>query len=181
MTAGNTIQSTYRRDANFVPITTDGLTVTDIQTLVGNNTTVAVPIFSITGVVEIRAIFGVITTALGSNITAAYWRLNDATNQSNITVNTGTTLSAAPAGSNIVKNGLAAAALVLLSSSQERISEPTTLETTYFSPFIAVQKTGSVATNIEFVYTTTNTPTSGVIEFFVRFLPLSADGNVVGL
>lgn len=181
MTAGNTINSTYRRDANYVPITTDGLTVTDNQVLIGNNTTVVVPIFRIIGSVEIRALFGVVTTAFGANNTAAYWRLNDQTTQSNITLNTGTTLSAASVGATIVKKGLAAAALTLLDSTQERVSEPTTLETTYFSPFVAVQKTGGIETDIEFVYSTTDTPTTGAVTFFVRFLPLSADGNVIGL
>lgn len=175
-----TISSTYWRDGNRVPITTDGLTTIDTQTLVGNNTTVAVPLYTVTGMVEIRAIWGVVTTVLGSNLTACYWRLNDATAQSDITLNTGTALSAAAAGSIFVKKGLAATALTLLSNSQERVSEPTTLETTYFSPFVAVAKT-AVTTNIEFVYTTTNTPTSGVIDFYIRWLPLSSTANITAL
>lgn len=168
--------ATFFRDADFVPITSEGLISKDTQTLTANNTTANVPIFGITGAVEIIGLWGVVTTALGNN-TAAYWRLNDSTAQSNITLNTGTTLSSAAAGSIIVKNGLAAAALTLLTSAQERVSEPTTLETFYFSRFIAVQK-NAVATNIEFTYTTTDTPTSGVIDFYVRWLPLSATAAV---
>lgn len=173
--------STYWRDANSVPITADGVYLKDTQTLVGNNASgVVVPIFGITGTVEVRGLYGVVTTALGANNTAAYWRLNDGTAQSSITLSTGTTLSAAPAGSTIVKKDVASAALTLLSSSQERVSEPTTLETFYFSPFVAVKK-GTAATNIEFVYSTTDAPTSGVIDFWVRWLPLSADANIVAL
>lgn len=175
-----TYAATYSRDGNRVPITNGGFWVTDTQTLVGNNTTVAVPIYTVTGSVEISAIYGVITTVLGSNVTAAAWRLNDSSAQSDITLSTGTTISAAAAGSIIVKKGLAAAALTLLTSAQERVSEPTTLETTYFSPFVAVAKT-AVTTNIEFVYTTSNAPTSGVITFFLRYLPLSADGAITAL
>lgn len=173
----STVNASFWRDNNRVPITTDGVTIADSQTLTGNNTTVAVPIFRVTGIVEVRGLWGVVTTVLGSNNTAAYWRLNDQSAQSDITVSTGTTLSSAAVGSIIVKKGLAAAALTLLTSAQERVSEPTTLETTYFSPFVAVKKPGA-NTDIEFVYTTTNTPTSGAIKFYARFLPLSDDGNL---
>lgn len=172
-----TIPATFWRDGNRIPITTDGIVSIDSQVLTGNNTTVNVPLFTITGSIEVRGLWGVVTTVLGANNTAAYWRLNDQSNQSNITLNTGTTLSAAAAGSTIVKKGLAAAALTLLSASQERVSEPTTLETTYFSPFVATALPGA-ATNIEFTYTTTDAPTSGAIDFYLRWLPLSKNATV---
>lgn len=168
----------YPRDDNDVPITNGGLQSTESITLSANNTTANVPLFHITGTVQVTALYGVVTTVLGANNTAAFWRLNDQTNQSNITVNTGTTLSAASVGSVIVKKDVASAALTLLSASQERVSEPTTLETLYFSPFVAVQKTGGVTTDIEFTYTTTDAPTSGAIQFFCQWLPVSADGRV---
>lgn len=174
------IAASFWRDANRVPITTDGVISTDVQTLTANNTTANVAIFTVAGSIEVRAIWGVVTTVLGANHTAAYWRVNDATNQSNITLNTGTTLSAAPENSLIVKNGLAAAALVYLSAAQERVSEPTTLETTYFSPFLIVSK-DDVTTNIEYTYSTTDQPHSGQITFYLRWLPLSADANVTSL
>jgi hypothetical protein len=147
------------------------------KTLSANNTTAAVPIFRIIGAVDVVALWGVVTTALGSNNTAAYWRLNDQTAQVNITVSTGTTLSSAPAGSIIVKKDLAANALVLKSSAAGAISEPTTLETSFFSPFVLVKKS-SANTDIEFVYTTNQTPTSGVIQFFVEWRPLSEGASI---
>lgn len=171
-------QGAMLRDDNDSPVLGTGLTLSNSKTLVGNNTTVAVPIFHITGVVQVLAIWGNVTTVLGANNTAAYWRLNDQTNQSDITLSTGTTLSALSVGSIIVKKGLAAAALTALSASQERVSEPTTLETPYFSPFVAVQKTGGVTTDIEFVYTTTDTPTSGVINFYVQYIPLGSGSKI---
>lgn len=175
-----TLTSSFWRDANRVPIAIDGIITTDSQTLVGSNTTVAVPIFTITSAVQIQGIWGVVTTVLGSNNTAAYFRLNDSAAQSDITLSTGTTLSSAAVGSIIVKKGLAAAAVTLLTSAQERVSEPTTLETPYFSPFVVVAKT-AVTTNIEFVYTTTQTPTTGAITFYVRWLPLATDSAVTAL
>lgn len=175
------IQNTaFSLDANYQPITEDGITIADSQTLIGNNTTTVVPLFGVTGTIEVRGLWGVVTTDLGANNTAAYWRLNDQTSQVNITLNTGTTLSAIKAGSVIVKKGLAGAALTKIDNAAGVISEPTTLETTYFSPFVMTKKTAA-ATNIEFVYTTTDAPTSGVIQFFLRYLPVSADANVTAL
>lgn len=165
------------RDDNDNPVTGVGLFVSNSKTLTGNNTTVNVPIFTVTGSVQILGIWGNITTTLGANNTAAYWRLNDQTAQSNITLNTGTTLSGAVAGSVIVKKDLVSAALTFLNASQERVSEPTTLETSYFSPFVAVAKPGAV-TNIEFTYTTTDTPTSGVINFYVQYIPIGSGSRV---
>src|SRR5205085_155137 len=117
----------------------------------------------------------VVITVLGANHTASAFRLNDQTAQVNITLNTGTDISAVAAGSVIVKKGVATAAVTLLNNSAGRVSEPATLETTYFSPFVITKKTAAT-TNIEYVYATTDTPTSGVIQFFIRWLPLSADG-----
>lgn len=159
-------------DDNDKPVAGPGVFISNSKTLTGNNTTVAVPIFHVTGAVQVLAIWGTVTTVLGANVTAAYWRLNDQTAQSDITLATGTALSALTVGSVIVKKALAATALLALSASQERVSEPTTLETMFFSPFVAVQKTGNVTTDIEFVYTTTDTPTSGVISFYCQYLPI---------
>lgn len=174
------IGTSFWRDANSVPIAIDGITSGNVKSMVGNNTTTAVPLFTVTGAIEVRAIYGVVTTALGANHTAAYWRLNDQSAQANITLNTGTTLSAKGVGTTLVKKGLATAALVALDSAAGVVSEPTSLETPYFSPFTLVAKNGAT-TNIEYVYTTTDTPTSGAIQFFVRWLPLSADANVTAL
>jgi hypothetical protein len=175
------ILGAFRRDGNRVPIQAFGVQNSKVQTLTGNNTTVATPLFGVTGSVYFFGIWGVVTTVLGANNTAAFYRLNDQTAQPAITLATGTALSAASVGSVIVKTGLAAAAVTLINSSAGRVNEPTTLETQLFSPFSVVQKTAGVATNIEFSYTTTDTPTSGVIQHFVGWTPLSADGNVTVL
>ena len=174
------ITEAFPRDANNVPITTDGLISTTSKALTGNNTTVAVPIFTVTGIIECRGLWAEVTTVLGANNTAAYFRFNDGSAQSDITLSTGTTLSAAGAGSDLVKKGLAGAAVTLLTAAQERVSEPTTIETTYFSPFVLTAK-AAVATNIEFVYSTTDQPHSGTIKFYLRWLPLVTSSNVIAL
>ena len=159
----------------------EGLLLTQVsKTLTASNETAAVPLFRLTGSVEVRQLYGVVTTVLGANHTAAYFRLNDQTAQSDITLNTGTTMSSAAVGSLFVKKGLAAAAFTLLTSAQERVSEPTTLETPYFSPFVIVKKPAA-NTDIEYVYTTTTEPTTGAIQFFVRWLPLSAGSGLVSV
>lgn len=174
-----TLSASFFRDANRVPLTIDGITSADSQVLIGNNTTVAVPIFTITGDIEVRGLWGVVTTVLGANNTAAYWRLNDQTAQVNITLNTGTTLSAAAAGSLIAKYTTVGSALVLSTSAAGRIHE-TTANHEELQPFTIVAKNGAT-TNIEFVYSTTDTPTSGAIQFFLRWLPLSINSNVTPL
>jgi hypothetical protein len=154
--------------------------VTKSQTLSASGATAATAIFGVTGCVEVLRLWGVVTTTLGANHTAAAYRLNDQTAQVDITLNTGTALSAAAAGSVIAKAGLAAAAVVLINNSAGRVNEPTTLETTYFSPFVLTKKTAAT-TNIEYRYTTSDTPTSGVIQHFVEWRPVSADGSLVAL
>lgn len=174
-----TLAASYSRDANRVPITTDGLVISNSQTLSGSNTTVNTAIFTITGTVEIRGLWGVVTTVIGANHTAGLYRLNDQTAQVGITAS-GAILSGLAVGTTVVKKGLATAALTLLDNAAGRVSEPTTLETPYFSPFVVMKKTGAL-TQIEYSYATTDTPTSGAIQHFLRFLPLSADANVIAV
>lgn len=166
-------------DANnrIITNTNYGITSTKSQTLTGNNTTVVTPLFRISGTVEVRAIYGVVTTVIGANHTAGLYRLNDQTAQVAISAS-GATLSGLAAGTTIVKKGLAAAALTLLDNAAGRVSEPTTLETSYFSPFVVMKKTDA-NTDIEYSYATTDAPTSGVIQHFLRWVPLSIDANVV--
>ncbi len=167
------------RDDNDSPISGFGLILSNSKNLTASNAAgTAVPIFHITGSVQVLGLWGVVTTALGVACTATYWRLNDQTTQSNITLNTGTDISAASKGAIIVKKGLAAAALTLLDSTQERVSEPTTLETMYFSQCVLVQKTGGITTDIEFLYSTTDTPTTGTINFYVQYFPLGAGSKI---
>ena len=170
----------FVRDANRVPVTQYGLIVPKSFSLTANGT-VTSAIFTITGTVCVRALYGIVTTALGSNVTAAYWRLNDATQQSNISLNTGTTISSAGIGSSLVRLSVAGVALTLNDNSQERVMDPVAATAPdVFMPFVVVQKVGSVATNIEFCYATNNT-SLGAITFYCGFVPLSSDGNVAAL
>lgn len=176
------VSASFWRDANNVPIADDGVMVSKAITLSGNNTTVATPIFQLTGSVEVRALYGVVMTTLGSNVTAAYWRLNDQTAQVSISLATGTTLSTYAVGSLLSRRSIASVALFGQNSVATTVHDPVAATApSYFMPFAIAQKTGGVQTNIEFVYTTTNTPTTGAITFYCRYIPLSEDAKLVAV
>lgn len=173
------VSGSFNRDANYVPITTHGVVSVKSQTLSGSNATVATPLFGITGIVELRSLYAVVTTDLGTNHTAGAYRLNDQTAQVDITLSTGSTLSSFKAGSMAYKKGLVGTALTVINNSAGRANESTaSLET--FSTLILTKKTAA-ATNIEYVYATTETPTSGVLQHFFGWYPISADANVTVL
>lgn len=175
----NVITSTFRRDGNAVPITWAGITTLDSQVLVGNNTTVAVPIYTVTGQVEITALYGVITTALGNN-TTAFFRTNDGSTQNAITLATGTTLTSAIAGGLISKKAGVGTALTLTAATSAQVMESATAGATTFQDFI-INSNPLATSNIEFVYSTTDTPTTGAITFYIRWVPLTAGANITAL
>lgn len=146
-------------------------------TLIVNNTTGSVVMFTVTGTVRIHALWGEVTTVLSSNVTAAHLRLNDQTATVDVTLNTGVTLSAAGVGSVIYKENLAAAALIYKSNAAGFFDESTPAGQLDFTPFILGKKTAAVTT-LDLRYTTTNTPATGVIQWNALWTPLSADGNL---
>jgi hypothetical protein len=167
----------FMRDDNSVPITWRGLIASNSKTLIGNNATVAVPIFTVTGQVEITGIWGVITTALGNN-TAAYWRTNDGTTQNSITLSTGTSLTTAIVGGVISKKAGVATALTLTAATSPQVLESATAGATYFQDFVVIANPLATS-NIEFVYTTTDTPTTGAIPFYIRWVPITRGSSIV--
>lgn len=158
---------------------TNGLS--NSKTLSANLASANVPIFGITGTVRVTKLYGVVTTTLGANHTGAFFRLNDQTSQINITLNTvGSTLSAFTAGAWLGKTGLNTLLLSVKNNNAGQFTEALAAATNLFSEFTVIKKTGA-ATNIEYNYSTTDTPTSGVIQFFIEYQPLSADGSVAAL
>lgn len=173
-----TQKGVFPRDDNNVPIVQLGLATPENLTVQGSGSSpYTTPIFTITGTVLVNAIYGVITTTLG-NHTAASWRLNDQSAQVYITAVGGTSLTNKTAGSVIVKKDVVSAAVTLIDNSAGRISEPTTLETMYFSPFIATKKTGAL-TQIEYCYATTDSAGIGALTFYCAWVPISSDGRVI--
>lgn len=149
-------------------------------TFTGNNTTVATAIFTVTGAVMVTRIWGEVTTDFGANHTDAHFRVNDQTATDQIiTKATTLTLNGISDGAVIFKTGLITAVATYKSADVGSVYEPTTLQTSIFTPFVVIQKTGGIQTDIEYVYTTTDTPTSGAMKFYVSYYPLTEDGSVV--
>lgn len=156
-------------------------TITNSKTLTGSNATVAVPLFRFTGPALIKKLYGVVTTNLGANHTAGYFRMNDQSAQVAITTSiVGATLSGFVAGGIIMKTGLAAAVAGVKNGNAGGIVEPTTLETLLASEFMLTAKNGA-NTDLEYVYTTTDTPTSGVIQFAVEYQLIGTATTITAL
>ena len=174
----STTVSTFPRDANRVPITQLGTVVSKDVTFTANGT-VAVILFHVTGNVLINALYGVVSTALGSNHTAAHWRINDQTATTQvITAAAGTTLSSFKAGSLIARTSIVSVALVGLNSNTGLVNDPVAATSVdYFMPFTVTQKAGGIQTDIEYVYTTNNT-SLGAMTFYCNFIPLNGSGDV---
>lgn len=153
--------------------------ISNSKTINGNLATVNVPIFGFTGVVRVVKLWGIVTTTLGANHTAPLFRLNDQTAQVAITA-AGAALNAAPVGTLIAKSALAATGTKLGVASVGVVVEPGLAEVVVWSEMIVIQKNGA-ATNIEYQYITTDAPTSGVIQFFMEYDPISANGAVAAL
>ena len=138
--------------------------------------------FRVTGTVEVTQLYAIVTTALGSNITAAHWRSNDQTATLPISAAAGTTLSSFVAGSKLTRSSLVSVALTGNNASAAKVIDPVAATApAVHMPFEVVQKTGGVQTDIEFTYTTTNTPTSGVIRHFVEWQPISDGATLVAV
>lgn len=174
------VSSSFWRDANRVPITQHGLVVEKEVTFTGNNDTIVTPIFSVTGIVEVLKLWGVCTTTFGANHTDAHFRVNDQTATDQIiTKATTLDLSGISPGALIAKTGLITAVATYKSADAASVYEPTTLQTDIFTPFTVTQKTGDIQTDIEYVYTTSDSPTSGAMKFYAGFLPLSEGATLV--
>lgn len=160
-----------------IAILSGHMQTTNSKTFVGNNATVFVPIFGITGNVRIFELYMVVTTVLGANHTGSMFRANDQTMQLALASTSSVALSGAPAGSMAISLGYSGSQAGAVVNTTGGIKQPASTGTTLFSDFIMLQKSGT-ATNIEYGYATTDAPTSGAAEFFIIWEPLSAGAMV---
>ncbi len=145
-----------------------------------NNTTVSVGLFRVTGSVYVYKLYGVVTTVLSSNQTAAHWRLEDGTNTPAVSLAAGTTVSSATVGALISRTGLAATALSLSNGDQARVLDANSAGNDGLSSFMIIQKNGTNS-DLVYRYSTTNAPATGAIQFFMEWEPLSAGATVTAL
>src|SRR4030067_2305741 len=104
------------RDDNGQVVDIGGFRTKASLTLDASNETKVEPLFRVTGSIQVNKLYGVVTTVVGANHTAAYWRLNDQTAQEDISLNIGTTISSAGVGSILTRRSLVNAALILVNS-----------------------------------------------------------------
>jgi hypothetical protein len=170
----------FPRDDNRVPITSEGVQVT--KAIVTNSTaaTAVVPIFTVTGSVKVKSLYGVVTTTLGSNQTAAHWRLNDQTVATQvISLVTGTTVSNAAVGSLLIRHSLVSVALKLSTAAAGVVFDPVAATAPdLMMPFGVIQKVGGILSQIEYVYTTNQNPTTGAITFYINYIPLTPTSRI---
>jgi hypothetical protein len=175
-----TSASSFWRDANRIPITQNGLLVTKSYTFISTGTLV-IPLFSVTGTVQLLSLYGIVTTALAANHRVGAFRLNDQTAQVQITSATGPTMDSAPIGSMIIADVLAATAATFKSSAAGAVFQPATAGINPFSGSILTQKDGGIETDIEYRFTSSTNPTTGAMQFFCGFVPISSGGNIAAL
>lgn len=146
-------------------------------TLNVSNTTGSKVVYTVTGFVWVHALWAEVTTVISANHTAGHLRTNDQTANIDVTLNTGITLSGLAVGTVIYKESLTAAALQLKSNAAGCFEEPATAGIPSFSPFILGKKTAAVTT-LDYRYTTTDAPSSGVLTWHALWSPITADGGL---
>lgn len=148
-------------------------------TLTGNSQTLSQVVFTVTGAVLVQGMWGEVTTVIGANHTAAHLRLNDQTATVDITAAIGIVLSGLAAGTIVAKTTDANTGLTLKDNAAGALMEATSASGIQeaMHPFAVIKKNGAVTT-IDYRYTTTDAPTSGVITWHALWFPLSANGNL---
>jgi len=173
----------FGRDGNRVPVTQNGMVVSKAVSFTANGAATAMPLFTVTGTVEVLSLWGVVTTAIGSNHTAAYWRINDQTIATQvISAASGTTVSSLPIGTVLSRRSLISVALTASTSATGLVTDPVAATVpNYFMPLLITAKSGTTdLTNIEYVYSTNNT-SLGAMTFYVGYVPLTTDGSITAI
>jgi hypothetical protein len=130
--------------------------------------------------VWVLGIWGEVTTTISAAHTLGHLRLNDQTATIDMTVSAGgLNLSGLAVGTMFYKEGLAAAALSLQDNAVGAFEESATAGVSTMSDFVVTKKTGAVTT-IDYVYTTTDAPSTGAILLQAMWIPLSIDGKLSG-
>jgi len=134
-------------------------------------------IFTITGAVEVVALWAECTEATNATTcTTTYFDLYDGAAALEITDNGGTDCSAITVGSLIGKTAVATTALTKLANSAGVFLDGAANTATVFCPFAVVKKTGQT-TYIRFNFTG-DASTDIDMTFNIRYIPLSSDGVI---
>lgn len=145
---------------------------TKVITINGDDATVNVNCFQITGSVEVMKIYGkVLTKTVLDSCTDINFNLNDSTATVQLTKSTtATALSNLAIGTIFIKNSVAADAVAVANNAAGALTEPATGNKAYF-PFIVTQKTGA-NTYIRFTYTTAGNAQNSTFQIWVEYRPI---------
>jgi hypothetical protein len=144
--------------------------ITTGKTLAANGGSENLTLFTVTGSVDILAIYGVVTTGLSAGLTIAYFNLYDGAAEVEITDNAGSVISSLPVGSIISKLDVATAVVNVVNATNGAVSEDATYKQ-FRKEFNVTAKAGATTT-IRFTYTAAGVA-SGVIQFFCEYIPRS--------
>lgn len=156
------------------------LRTTSTHSFTANNTANnTIQIFQVTGAVRVSKLWGVVTTAMGANHTGIFFVEYDGTSAVNISASSSGNLNSAAVDSFVGVTGVAATQTSVVTNATGN-AHAIAANQEAFQEFFLIQKAG-VNTYVGYVYTTTDTPTSGAMTWTIEWEPLSADGNVVAV
>jgi len=141
-----------------------------------SNTTDIINLFRVYGNCEVRRIYGVVTTVNG-NATSAGLRLTDGTTTVAITT-VALDMSNSPVGSLLLKRALLSNPLLLGSSATSTILDPGAATNKYMTTPTVVNESDVGITYIVFSYATTDTPTTGAVDWYCWWQPLSVGSYI---
>jgi hypothetical protein len=154
--------------------------ISNTKALSANNTSAAVNIFQVTGAIRVTKLYGIVSTTIGVNHTGSQFAGYDGTTTTPLSAAATTPLSAAAADSYLGVNALAATPTSVAVNTAAVWHESASANTLVFQEFFGGAKSG-VSTYLQYLYATTDTPTSGGITFYCEYEPLSADAIVTAV
>lgn len=149
---------------------------TIVKTLTANAGDEDLLLFTVTGSVDILAIYGVVTSVLSAGLTGAYFNLWDGAAEVEITDNAGAVISSLPVGSVISKLDIATVVANVIDATNGMILEDATYKQLR-KEFNITAKAGATTT-IRFTYSAAAVA-SGSIQFFIEYIPRSQGAKIL--
>lgn len=164
---------------NTIIMSADRTTITT-STLNANNAPAHVGLFQVTGTIMVKRLLSEVTSAFGTNHTGVQFTVYDQSTRSGITAAAGAhSANSAPVGTTIIPGMNPTVVAMVLTSGGALVSANDNYESIF--PEMFVQAKHGATTVIEYTYTTTNTPTTGTIESYMVWVPLTNGATVTAV
>ena len=141
-------------------------TITKDVTFSANASTYSTTLWTVTGRILVLDLFGVVTTAIGSNHTGGLFRAESGAGVSSIHASS-VTLSSLGVGVTVAKIEVASVALALLLKTAGTFNQRNPESV---SPFEVAPIGGETTVNIVYRHATTNNPESGAMRFTLNYV-----------